>query len=73
MGSPTVIRSLAAVKDYVGVELPVSDWIPITQAYFNGVQSIMLGDATPQEAMDIAAEEIQAHLAMAIHDRIEGY
>jgi acyl dehydratase len=31
MGSPTVIRSLAAVKDYVGVELPVSDWIPITQ------------------------------------------
>jgi len=31
MGGPTVIPSLAAVKDYVGVELPVSDWIPITQ------------------------------------------
>jgi acyl dehydratase len=31
MGSPTVIRGLAALKDYVGVELGVSDWIPITQ------------------------------------------
>lgn len=31
MGKPTVIPGLAAVKDYVGVELPVSDWIPITQ------------------------------------------
>ena len=31
MGGPTVIRGLAALKDYVGVELPVSDWIPITQ------------------------------------------
>ena len=31
MGCPTVIRGLAAVKDYVGVELPVSDWIPVTQ------------------------------------------
>lgn len=38
------------------------NWIPITQAYFNGVQSILLGDATPQEAMDLAAEEIQALL-----------
>jgi multiple sugar transport system substrate-binding protein len=39
-----------------------ANWIPITQAYFTGVQSILLGDATPQEAMDIAAEEIQALL-----------
>ena len=31
MGSPTVIRGLAAVKDYVGVELGVSDWVPVTQ------------------------------------------
>jgi multiple sugar transport system substrate-binding protein len=35
------------------------NWIQITQAYFNGVQSILTGDATPQEAMDIAADEIQ--------------
>ncbi len=38
------------------------NWIPITQAYFNGVQSILLGEATPQEAMDAAAEEIQSLL-----------
>jgi multiple sugar transport system substrate-binding protein len=38
------------------------NWIPITQAYFNGVQQILLGDATPQEAMDQAAEEIQGLL-----------
>ena len=31
MGDSTVIRGLAAFKDHVGVELPVSDWIPITQ------------------------------------------
>lgn len=31
MGAPTVIPGLAAVKDYVGVELGVSDWITITQ------------------------------------------
>ncbi|HET7714945.1 MAG TPA: sugar ABC transporter substrate-binding protein [Bauldia sp.] len=41
---------------------PHKNWIPITQAYFDGVQSILLGDAEPQEAMDIAAEEIQALL-----------
>ncbi len=31
MGAHRVIPGLAAVKDYVGVELGVSDWIPITQ------------------------------------------
>jgi acyl dehydratase len=31
MGAPTVISEIAAVKDYVGVELGVSDWITITQ------------------------------------------
>jgi acyl dehydratase len=31
MGGPTVIRGLAEVKDYVGVELGVSGWIQITQ------------------------------------------
>jgi len=37
-------------------------WIQITQAYFNGVQSVLAGDADPQEAMDTAAEEIQGLL-----------
>lgn len=37
---------------------PHKSWIQITQAYFNGVQSVLSGDAKPQEAMDLAAEEI---------------
>ena len=43
-----------------GRRLPThKNWIPITQAYFDGVQSILLGDATPQESMDQAAERDQ--------------
>ncbi len=41
---------------------PNKNWIQITQAYFNGVQSVLAGDADPQEAMDIAAEDIQGLL-----------
>jgi multiple sugar transport system substrate-binding protein len=41
---------------------PQKNWIPITQAYFDGVQRILVGDQEPQEAMDQAAEEIQALL-----------
>jgi len=38
------------------------NWIPITQAYFDGIQRILLGDQEAQESMDQAAEEIQALL-----------
>jgi ABC-type glycerol-3-phosphate transport system substrate-binding protein len=38
------------------------NWIQITQAYFNGLQQIMTGDAEPQEAMDAAADEINGLL-----------
>jgi acyl dehydratase len=31
MGRPTVIPALAAIADYVGVELGPTDWVPITQ------------------------------------------
>jgi acyl dehydratase len=31
MGRPTVIPALAAIADYVGVELGTTDWVPITQ------------------------------------------
>jgi len=31
MGAPTVIPGLAAITDYVGVELGTTDWIAITQ------------------------------------------
>ena len=38
------------------------NWVQITQAYFDGIQRILLGDEDPQDAMDGAAEEIQALL-----------
>jgi multiple sugar transport system substrate-binding protein len=38
------------------------NWVQITQAYFDGIQRILLDEQTPQEAMDQAAEEIQALL-----------
>lgn len=41
---------------------PEKNWVQISQTYFNGIQSILLGDEEPQEAMDAAAEEIQALL-----------
>jgi acyl dehydratase len=31
MATPTVIPALAAVRDYVGIDLGTTDWIPITQ------------------------------------------
>ncbi|MEZ5668939.1 MAG: ABC transporter substrate-binding protein [Alphaproteobacteria bacterium] len=38
------------------------NWVQIVQAYFDGIQRILLGDEDPQTAMDGAAEEIQALL-----------
>ncbi len=38
------------------------NWIQITQAYFNGVQSVLTGDAEPQAAMDQAADDINGLL-----------
>lgn len=38
------------------------NWVQIVQAYFDGVQRILLGDQTAQESMDQANEEIQALL-----------
>jgi multiple sugar transport system substrate-binding protein len=41
---------------------PRRDWLQIVQIYFDGVQQILLGDRAPQQAMDVAAAEIQALL-----------
>ena len=41
---------------------PHKNWVQIVQAYFDGVQTILLEDATPQEGMDSAGEEIQGLL-----------
>ena len=40
----------------------VKNWVQITQAYFDGIQRILLGDEDAQTAMDGANEEIQALL-----------
>ena len=40
----------------------VKSWVQISQAYFDGIQRILLGDETPQKAMDGAAAEIQTLL-----------
>jgi ABC-type glycerol-3-phosphate transport system substrate-binding protein len=56
---------LTVFKDMLpfGRTLPQhKNWIQITQAYFNGLQQIMTGDAEPQEAMDAAADEINGLL-----------
>lgn len=46
-----------------GRPVPIhKNWVQITQAYFDGIQRILLGDQTPQESMDQANEEIQALL-----------
>uniref|UniRef100_UPI0031019AAB sugar ABC transporter substrate-binding protein n=1 Tax=Neorhizobium sp. EC2-8 TaxID=3129230 RepID=UPI0031019AAB len=38
------------------------NWVQITQAYFDGIQRILLGDEDAQKAMDGAAKDIQALL-----------
>ena len=46
-----------------GRPVPIhKSWVQITQAYFDGIQRILLGDQTVQESMDQANEEIQALL-----------
>jgi multiple sugar transport system substrate-binding protein len=40
------------------------NWVQIGQAYFDGIQRILLGDQTVQKAMDQANDEIQALLGM---------
>ena len=37
-------------------------WVQIAQAYFDGVQRILIGEQEPQEAMDDAAADIQTLL-----------
>jgi ABC-type glycerol-3-phosphate transport system substrate-binding protein len=60
--SDPIQKAFAAMLPF-GTALPQQkNWIQITQAYFNGVQQILTGDATPQEAMDQAADDINGLL-----------
>ena len=42
------------------------NWVKIVQAYFDGIQRILLGDQTAQKAMDQVNEEIQALLTVGL-------
>jgi len=53
-----ILANFKAMLPYGRKMPPAKNWQQITQAYFDGLQSIMLGDASPQEAMDAAAEQI---------------
>jgi multiple sugar transport system substrate-binding protein len=56
---------LGVFKEMLPYGRPVpaeKNWVQIGQAYFDGIQRILLGDEDPQTAMDGAAEEIQALL-----------
>lgn len=56
---------LATFKEMLPYGRPVPahpQWVQITQAYFDGIQRILLGDEDPQTAMDGAAQDIQALL-----------
>jgi multiple sugar transport system substrate-binding protein len=53
------LQGFKAMLQFARQPPPHPNWIQITQLYFNHVQEILLGEATPQEAMDAAAEEIE--------------
>jgi len=54
-----ILASFKAMLPYGRKTPPAKNWQQLTQAFFDGLQSIMLGDANPQEAMDAAAEQIE--------------
>jgi multiple sugar transport system substrate-binding protein len=56
---------LKVFKDMLPYGRPVPthrNWVQISQAYFDGIQRILLGDEDPQTAMDGAAAEIESQL-----------
>jgi multiple sugar transport system substrate-binding protein len=57
--------ALAPFKGMLDFGRPVpshKNWVQIMQAYYDGIQRILLGDQTVQESMDQANDEIQALL-----------
>lgn len=57
-----ILANFKAMLPY-GRPVPIhKSWVQITQAYFDGIQRILLGEQSVQESMDQANEEIQALL-----------
>jgi multiple sugar transport system substrate-binding protein len=57
-----ILENFAAMLPYARPFPVHRNWVQIGQAYFDGIQRILLGDETVQESMDAANEEIQALL-----------
>jgi multiple sugar transport system substrate-binding protein len=56
------LAGFAAMLPYARPAPPHRNWVQITQIYFNGVQRVLLGEATAQKAMDDAAAEMRGLL-----------
>jgi len=57
-----ILKNFKAMLPH-GRPVPIhKNWVQITQAYFDGIQRILLGEQSVQESMDQANEEIQALL-----------
>jgi multiple sugar transport system substrate-binding protein len=57
-----MLKTFAEMLPYGRPVPPHKNWVRIVQAYFDGVQRILLGEQTVQKSMDQASEEIQALL-----------
>jgi ABC-type glycerol-3-phosphate transport system substrate-binding protein len=57
-----ILRPFREMLPYGRRVPPRPDWLQIVQIYFTHVQRVLLGDVTPQTAMDEAAAEMQALL-----------
>ena len=53
-----LLQAFQDMLPYARPQPPVESWIQITQTYFDSVQRILLEQATPQEVMENAAQQI---------------
>jgi ABC-type glycerol-3-phosphate transport system substrate-binding protein len=56
------LKVFAAMLPYARPFPILPNWVQVGQAYFDGIQRILLDEQTVQEAMDQANEDIQALL-----------
>ncbi len=57
------LSAFRAMLPFARQQPAASNWVQISQIYFNHVQEVLLGSATAKKAMDAAAEEIQPLLS----------
>jgi ABC-type glycerol-3-phosphate transport system substrate-binding protein len=54
-----ILENFKGMLAYGRMLPPQRNWLQIVQVYFENVQRVLLGQATPQQAMDDAARDIQ--------------